>query len=350
MPTTLIPPSSVLPAGTLDAPSAYCTRRSHWLPATREFFNVRPDGRPHTWCRACGAEHRRERRAAIARGDVVPRTRAPRQAIVDAAVSAAVVGSAAKFGVEIEFLGSSTVRDRLLAELRSRGLTADFEGYNHTTRAYWKIVTDGSLSGAGYELVSPPLSGDEGRAALRLACQALVAAGARVDSRCGLHVHHDAAALDAPGIGRAVRSWASSQDAIDLLVSPSRRGTGWCRRLSASEVRHAEALRSTDRTTVQVHFRNADRYRALNVAAYARQGTLEIRQHQGTLNAEKILAWVAFGQAMFAAAAAGERVAETTVAGLLSALVSRGGLPAESAAFLQRRADAFARNADRVAA
>ncbi|SDX53839.1 amidoligase family protein [Hymenobacter psychrophilus] len=65
------------------------------------------------------------------------------------------------FGVEIEAYG--VPRATLLAELRAQGLEAEAEGYNHSTRPHWKIVSDGSLSGAdAFELVSPVLQGCDG--------------------------------------------------------------------------------------------------------------------------------------------------------------------------------------------
>jgi len=41
-----------------------------------------------------------------------------------------------------------------------------------------------------------------------------------------------------------------------------------------------------------------ERWRTLNLTSYGRYGTIEIRQHQGTLDAEKILSWMRFGQAI----------------------------------------------------
>jgi hypothetical protein len=155
--------------------------------------------------------------------------------------------------------------------------------------------------------------------------------------------------LNARQFGRAFRNWSESQLAIDGLVSRSRRGVSWARPLAANEVEWAEQLASTDSQTVRQHYywavanRGDDRrYRSLNVGAYPLQGTLEIRQHQGTTNSRKILAWIEMGQAFFAAAKAMDTVAALTPDDLVEALSARG-LPAATATYLRERAAQFAR-------
>ena len=61
-----------------------------------------------------------------------------------------------KFGIEIEAYNCS--RERLARELRESGIEVVVEGYNHTTRPHWKLVTDSSLNGNDtFVLVSPIL-------------------------------------------------------------------------------------------------------------------------------------------------------------------------------------------------
>jgi hypothetical protein len=121
-----------------------------------------------------------------------------------------------------------------------RGVRCDVQGYNHRVGSGWKIVTDASVGG-GYELVSPPLSGSTGIAQLRVACEALDAAGARVNRACGLHIHHDVSDLDAPQFGRLFRAWSNNQRNIDGLVAPSRRRTQWARPIDAHNLAAIES-------------------------------------------------------------------------------------------------------------
>jgi hypothetical protein len=80
-----------------------------------------------------------------------------------------------------------------------------------------------------------------------------------------------------------------------------------------------------------------DRYRALNFNAYAKYGTVEVRQHQGTLNADKIINWVKFGQSVIAAAVAGTVCEASTGEELLTLLAEQGHLPADVAEFQRGR-------------
>ena len=57
-----------------------------------------------------------------------------------------------KFGIEIEAYNCNM--ERLARELREAGIHVAVEGYNHTTRDHWKLVTDSSLQGNNtFELV-----------------------------------------------------------------------------------------------------------------------------------------------------------------------------------------------------
>jgi hypothetical protein len=216
----------------------------------------------------------------------------------------------------------------------------------------WKIVTDASVYN-GFELVSPPLSGPQGVAELKLACEALHAAGATVNQACGLHIHHDVSDLDAPAFGRLFHAWSNNQRNTDLLVARSRRGSQWAQPLRADEVEHAaNAPLTGGQDALRRHFSYTDRYRSLNVAAFPRYGTVEVRQHQGTTNFTKIAAWLAFGQAFIAMAKNAD--APTTAAAntdaLIDALAAHGGLAAAKATYLKGRAAHFSGRRQPVAA
>lgn len=240
-----------------------------------------------------------------------------------------------RFGLEIEFIGDPYALER---ELRARGIAVVREAYNHTTRSHWKIVPDGSLGRNGAELVSPILRGDAGREQVRKVGAALSAAGCRVDRSTGLHVHHDVRNLGLAAFKRLVRNWADSQDAIDQMVARSRRRgrNEYCRRLTTGMLMQVDSLSTMDRRMAASVLRGC-RYRTLNFQSYGRYGTVEIRQHQGTIDAKKILAWVAFGQAMIAAAVAGQTLAHRSGLDLLLVLGHTRRLNSESAAFLADR-------------
>lgn len=278
------------------------------LPFTNENFYIRPDGSADYWCRECVRTYNRNRRTA---------------------------GDRRKFGVEIEYIGSY---DAVLTQMRSRGLTVDYVGYTHRiTPGAWKIVTDASVMN-GYELVSPPLSGANGRRQVKLACESLQAAGCRVNNACGLHVHHDIHDLDAAGIGRLATLWSNNQRNLNWLVAASRRDSQWAQPLSSSEVSSYQALSPTRDLRSQIQGIAYRRYRSLNFAAYVRYGTVECRQHQGTLNAKKMLAWISLGQAVIRAAKNGATVSEPNTAAFVNSLP----LDAATKTYLTGRARTFA--------
>jgi hypothetical protein len=261
-----------------------CTQCQNWFAETRTNFayNSRT-GRYNSWCKSCVRAHNSSRRYGTTSAD---RT----------------------FGVEIEFIGNSI---DVVRQMVAVGLSCQNQEYNHrVSRTMWKIVPDGSVGG-GAELVSPVLSGEDGFRQIMLASEALRQAGVSVNTSTGLHVHHDIRNLTVSAMKRLAHNWADSQTGIDQLVSPSRRTDRRRNYLGALTMYDLEeidgissmsgaASRSCDRG-----FRALDRYRNINFSSYARYGTVEIRQHQGTIDGEKITAWIKFGQAMINAAIAG---------------------------------------------
>lgn len=222
---------------------------------------------------------------------------------------------ARRFGVEIECKGLDSYY--ACRALTAAGISAVDEGYNHRTPdGYWKCTYDGSLRGTSCEVVSPPMTDvDEVARVMKVLRQA----GAKVDRECGLHVHHEATDLDGEQLARVVELWALVQHDIDRLVSRSRRGRqSYLGPLPTREVEsYAARFRSAVRADMTptekkraaaaagIGGRPGERYRHLNVHSFGNYGTLEIRQHQGTLNGRKAAEWIRLGQAILHAAKTG---------------------------------------------
>jgi hypothetical protein len=213
------------------------------------------------------------------------------------------------FGVEMEFFGCTP--QAVVREFTSRGLDCRYEGYNHQNRPHWKIVTDASVNRtgtgdarSGLELVSPILAGEEGFRQLQLACEALTAAGAKVDRTCGVHAHHGTDDLDAASIARIIANYAGGQQFIDSLLPPSRRSGRhniYCQPYDARMVE--EILAHSQRRHVSrqmMSHQGGTRYRNVNLESLSRHGTVEFRQHSGSTEYDKIANWVRFGQAIIA--------------------------------------------------
>ena len=207
-----------------------------------------------------------------------------------------------KFGVEVEFVGVN--RTIAAQALQTAGVACYVEGYGHRTSAHWKIVEDGSVcdtSGmrTGGELVSPPLSGEAGLETVRTVLRALAGAGATVNKTCGLHVHVDAADLSGADIARVFVNYRDHEAFINQIMPRSRLGNTYCKPVSglydfAGFLTRIQAATSVRGAGILNEAHRFDRYHTVNLASYARHGTLEFRQHSGTVNATKVANWVQF--------------------------------------------------------
>jgi hypothetical protein len=199
-----------------------------------------------------------------------------------------------QFGIELEACGVPT--QELAAAISRQGVPCCVEGYNHSTRAHWKIVTDSSVRGNyPFELVSPPLRGaDVGQ--IDIVCAELSRLRARVNQSCGFHVHFDASALsrDFWALVNVVLNYALLESAIDQVMPPTRRGSAnfYCKSLRVDDF----ARRINQLTTFEQlrQFYSNSRYWKVNLQAFSRHQTVEFRQHSGTVEAEKIKNWVYF--------------------------------------------------------
>lgn len=196
-----------------------------------------------------------------------------------------------KFGIEIECFGISI--DRAVEVLENKHIDVQYEGYSHETTRYWKIVTDSSIR-EGFEVVSPILSGTDGLQKVRKVANALVEANCKVDRRCGFHVHVDANDLIGADLINIVRRYKKYEDVIDSWMPKSRRGNSnqYCREM-AEICRILENV-SEFSTAHEVSNRILDRYYKLNVQSYLSHGTVEFRQHSGTLDWRKMQNWIQF--------------------------------------------------------
>jgi hypothetical protein len=279
-----------------------CTRGNHMRP-TREFEWQVSRATYRTWCNDCLRAYYREYRRAR-------RQQSRNQPVAAAAPRARRMDMSSRaFGVEFEFVGSTA--EQVVTAMRAMGLPCVREAYGHATPGGWKIVPDGSVRdqyGYGGELVSPLLYGEDGFAQIRKATEALRDAGASVNTSCGLHVHHDARDLSVEEMARIVALYDERGDDIGWFLAPSRRDGYYCRRLESGYVAAVRACR----TRTQLHSRfpgnSGMRFRAVNVCAHARHGSLEFRQHQGTLNGHKAEMWVRFTAALMEAGVDGRTV------------------------------------------
>lgn len=224
------------------------------------------------------------------------------------------------FGIEIEGISPMATWE-LADELSDAGIYCTDEGYNHHTRSHWKIVPDESVhasyDGYDFELVSPPLEGSAGLAELERVCQVLADVGCTVNPSCGLHVHHDAGDFDLAAWKILVKSYLKYEDTIDELMDVNRRrDENWmCHSMRVYGESLPDMFRRVDRArdTYQIQSIWCSRFVKLNLEAYEVHGTVEFRQHGGSVDFTEIAAWIALTQGLVARAVSHKPVTLTAI-------------------------------------
>lgn len=206
-----------------------------------------------------------------------------------------------RFGVELEIVHGS--RWEMVRALQAAGIEVQDMGYTHRVRTCWKIVTDSSVAG-GYEIVSPVLQGERGFAQLEKVCRVLAEQGAKINKTCGLHVHHEVRDLSAGQIIGAAIGYTRAQGSIDSVVAPSRRTSANNRYCAGCDMGTLQMYASRDNS----NWGGTNRYQVVNLTSYPKYGTLELRQHQGSIEYTKIRNWVLFGQQLIEAAKSGREI------------------------------------------
>jgi len=240
------------------------------------------------------------------------------------------------YGIEIEISwgrnGRKPSASALANALTRGGVPTMDAGYTHATMDTWKIVSDGSVTN-GWELVSPILTGLNGKEQLRSAMRVVKSMGAVTHRSCGIHVHHGVRDFTAKQLANIANIYANNEGVIDQLVAPSRRGSAnmYCKSMllysnhvnpaPLAEVPFYDWATQIPRTDLpMVPYQSCNRgdrcqcddcgkksrlvaklapggrYYKVNFHSYRRQGTVEFRQHQSSLNAIKIWDWVVFTQ------------------------------------------------------
>lgn len=195
-----------------------------------------------------------------------------------------IKASERKFGIEIEFTGVSAGRGDYGVQqlLRDAGFPEWANGDIH-------------VDGSGVEVPSPVLCGAAGIKEMKAVLALLTDNGGSVTRADGLHVHHDAPEFvrNKEATLRLLKSWKENQPFIHTLVDDYRVtgwGRGWCKPWDDHMIARLE---SAWKSTYPPYW---DRYFSLNVASLNSHGTIEIRLHEGTLDGDKIEAWIRFGQ------------------------------------------------------
>lgn len=174
------------------------------------------------------------------------------------------------------------------------------------------VSEDESLDACGAEVKSPVLFGKPGFAELKKVVNLLNAENYYTENDCGLHVHLNAPEfIDNPKlIIKTAKSWMKNQELINNMVDDTRIGNNHCEPWEESDLEELQRF-VDEELGLDGTLRGA-----INFGSLPYHETVEIRQHEGTLNYEEIESWVKFCQA-FIDSMAGKEVRKISTEELL---------------------------------
>lgn len=251
----------------------------------------------------------------------------------------------------------------MLTDGRARLVGVEWE-YNYSNDgarvAEWvarfggSVHTDGSC---GFEAVTPPMAGKHVASVLHALGDALLLA--RVDKRCGLHVHVDARDLQWTDMVRFLRVYALVEPILYAIGGDYRVRNQYCeplgRALSRAFMAHGHTRQAVidavfDREAGNwirdVHKKDQARYRGVNVVPWIAQRqrnapdqTIEFRIHRNTRDPARVLGWVTICEQLVTwAATHNDRDVETLPTDAIKALAL---VAARSRAFVTQRLKAW---------
>lgn len=131
-------------------------------------------------------------------------------------------------------------------------------------------------------------------------CRTLEKNQATVDQSCGYHLHISSDRFFVKtNINRIVFLWCAIEDVMFSTQPKSRYNNTYCRRKLIDLMDTSDWEIPTAKKNLINYMGNYNRYFALNLEALRRHGTIEIRLHAGTINAEKIKMWIELMTAFF---------------------------------------------------
>lgn len=203
-----------------------------------------------------------------------------------------------KFGLEMEITVPS--KELLRQKLVAAGVRVSNPISTHDVVSGWKLVRDGSISaGCGYEgceLVSPPSTNlDE----LEIVCKVLKEIGAKVNNSCGLHVHHDISDFKRQQIIRMYNFYDKYEEVINCFMPSSRLNNHYCQPVSkiidkVNGCQTKEILLKRVAGKGSRSYYDSCRYYTMNLRSYLFYGTIEFRQHAGSISFDEISNWILF--------------------------------------------------------
>jgi len=221
------------------------------------------------------------------------------------------------FGIEIETIKQTrkTVAEAIKTvvggSVKHEGLSYDAWTVKDAKGRTWKVVTDSSLNADREyqaEIVSPVLKAED-IDELQEIIRAVRAAGAKVDSSCGIHIHIGANAFTPQAVANLVKMVNKQEELIyaALAVEPNRKAS-YAKPVDADFLHKIETRKPARMDDLNAawygrlnrnpqHY-DGSRYHGLNLHNIWYRGTIEFRLFNSTLHAGKVKAYIQLCLAM----------------------------------------------------
>jgi hypothetical protein len=254
-----------------------------------------------------------------------------------------------KFGIELECFNVDM--SVVVTALRNvAGVNAYSSSYSGREYSVWQVKSDCSIQGDnGFEVVSPILEGEAGIAEVQKVCDTLVSLGEQVNKSCGFHIHHDATGWGIQKFRNLFKRFIKFENALDSVQPESRRGNA--NRYCASVIKTFAEIDQCHTVNGLSNLYGNSRYYKLNIKSFFRQGSVEFRNHAGTVEAAKVINYIRLTSAMVSDAedkTAVKQFTKPTTAKealdtMLAGMIRRNRITTETATFYKTRQAKFAK-------
>ena len=223
-----------------------------------------------------------------------------------------------KFGIEIEMTGitraaaAQVIAGHFNTSATHVGGIYDAFSVRDGDNRQWKVVSDSSIrletrrgqtrnTAYAVEFVSP-ICKYEDIGTIQEIIRKLRAAGAKVNSSCGIHIHIDASPHDVKTLRNIVNIMAAKEDLLYKSLKVDVHREHYCAKADTRFLDELNAKRPTSMDTLESIWYNGrsgrnyhydeSRYHGLNLHSVFSKGTIEFRLFNSTLHAGEIKSYI----------------------------------------------------------
>lgn len=178
-------------------------------------------------------------------------------------------------------------------ELEAEGVE---EGLRHmVSEELLEVTTDGSLRNNGVEVVTRELFGKDAVKAVTEGCRLLQRANAVVNHRTGLHVHLNVVGFSVEDLVSLLVAVAIAEPSLYNYVGEERRNNIYCLPIGDTDnlLTYLNDIKYCKRNPdIRRAIESTQKYSGFNILPILTQGSVEFRQHPGTIDETEVLRWV----------------------------------------------------------